>query len=116
MPSASASDVVGGVDGDLLLFVARPPAALVGGFAQSDAVEPGAQAGFAVEAANAAEDLDEDFLGDVGGVGGVVEAAGDQRVERLMILRDEQSERLLGAGLEVGDKSCIFCGDADRAG
>ena len=42
---------------------------------ERDAIEPGAQTGFAMEAANAAEDLDEDFLGDVGGVGGVVEAA-----------------------------------------
>ena len=69
---------------------------------ERDAIEPGAQTGFAVEAANAAEDLDEDLLGDVGGVGGVVEAACDQRVERLMILGDENAKRLLGAGFEVG--------------
>ena len=80
-----------------------------------NAVEPGAQAGFAMEAANAAEDLDEDFLGDVGGVGGVIEAARNQRIERLMILRDEDGKRLFGAGLEVGYKSCIFCPDANRA-
>ena len=82
---------------------------------QGDAIEPGAQAGVAVEAANAAEDLDEDFLGDVGGVGRVVEAARDQRIERLMILRDENGERVLGAGLEVGYKSSIFGGDANCA-
>ena len=108
--------LIGRVDRDLLLFMARPPAPLIGGLAKSDAVEPGAEAGFAMEAADAAEDLDEDFLGDVGGVGGVVEAARDQRVERLMILRDEDRKCLLGAGLEVGDKGRIFCRDANRAG
>ena len=67
-----------GVDGDLLFLVAGPPASLVRGFVESDAVEPGAQAGAAMEAANAAEDLDEDLLRDVGCVGGIVEAAGDE--------------------------------------
>jgi hypothetical protein len=81
--------VVAGVDGDLLTFVTGPPTALVGGFAKSNAVEPGAEAGVAVEAADAAEDLDEDFLGEIGGVGGVVNVAGDEGVERLMILGDE---------------------------
>ena len=62
----------------------------------------------AVEAADAAEDLDEDFLGDVGGVGGIVQAAGDEGVERLVVLGDEQGEGLLGAGLEVGDEGCLL--------
>ncbi len=79
---------------------------------QSDAVEPGAQAGFAMEAADAAKDLDEDFLRDVGCVGGIVEAARDQRIKRLMILRDQETERLLGSGLEVGDESYVFGRDA----
>ena len=104
----------GGVDADLLAFVAGPPAALVGGLVQGDAVEPGAQAGVAVELADAAEDLDEDFLGDVGGVGGVVEAAADEGVEGLVILGDEHAEGLLGAGLEVGDERCLFGSNAYR--
>ena len=105
----------GGVDADLLAFVAGLPAALVGGLVQGDAVEPGAQAGVAVELANAAEDLDEDFLGDVGGVGGVVEAAADEGVEGLMVLGDEQAEGLFGAGFEVGDERCLFGSNAYRA-
>ena len=108
--------LIGRVDGDLLLFVARPPASLVGGFPESDAIEPGAQTGFAMKAANAAKDLDEDFLGDVGGVGRIVEAARNQRIDRLMILRDEEGKRRLGAGFKIGYKSSIFCRNAYRAG
>ena len=37
------------VEGDLRKLVPRPPTALVGGLAQGDAVEPGAQGGLAVE-------------------------------------------------------------------
>src|SRR5260370_28289299 len=89
------------VNGDLLLFVARPPASLVGGLPESNAIEPGAQAGFAMEAANAAKDLDEDFLGDVGGVGGGVGASRDQRIERLRILRSQGSQRPLETGFQI---------------
>src|SRR5208283_5513252 len=91
----------GRVEVDLPAPVARPPAALVGGLAQRDAVEPGAQAGLAVESADVAEDLEEDLLGDVGGVGGVLQAARDQRVERLVVLVDQLGEGLLGAALKL---------------
>ena len=96
--------------------VARPPAALVAGFVEGDAVDPGAQAGVSVEGGDVAEDLDEDFLGDIGGVGRVAQAAGDEGVERTAVLGDEQSEGLLGAGLEVRDEALLVCPDADRAG
>src|ERR1700733_12125257 len=39
-----------GFYGDFLAFVAPPPAALVAGLAQGDAIYPGAQAGVSVEA------------------------------------------------------------------
>ena len=83
------------VDGELLALVPAPPAALVAGFVERDAVKPGAQAGLAMEAADAAEDFDEDFLGYVRGVGRVLQAARDEGKERLRILGDEQAERLL---------------------
>jgi hypothetical protein len=48
-----------------------PPAALVRRFAQRDAVDPGTQRRLAVKSANSAEDLHENFLGQIGGVGGL---------------------------------------------
>jgi hypothetical protein len=42
-----------GFNGDFLAFVAPPPAALVAGLAQGDAINPGAQTGISVEAADA---------------------------------------------------------------
>src|SRR5579871_6009516 len=52
----------GRIDGDLLFFMTRPPATLIGRLMNSDAIKPSAQARFAVEAANAAEYLDKNFL------------------------------------------------------
>ena len=89
----------------LLALVAVPPAALVAGLMQGDAVDPGAEAGVAAEAGDVAEDLDEDLLGDVGGVGRVAEVARDQRVDRMAVLRDEQGKGLLGAGLQLRDEA-----------
>lgn len=91
--------IVGRINGDFLLLVTRPPTPLIGSFMQSNAVEPGTKTGVAMKAADAAKDLDEDFLGDVGGIGRIVEAAGDERVERLVILGNQDGECVLGAGL-----------------
>ena len=33
--------------------------------------------------------LDEDFLGDIGGVGGILKAAGDEGVKLLAVLGDQ---------------------------
>ncbi len=65
-------------DGHFAAAMPRPPAALVGSLMQRDAVNPGSQAGVAMEAANPAEYLDENILGDVGSVGGVFQKAGNQ--------------------------------------
>ena len=54
-----------GLDGDFLLLMAAPPASLIGGFVDGDAIDPCTQAGVAVEAANAAKNLEKDFLGEV---------------------------------------------------
>ena len=50
------------------------------------------KAGLAVKAANAPEHLDEDFLRDIRGVCRVLKTASDQGVNRLGVLRDEQTE------------------------
>jgi hypothetical protein len=83
------------LNGDFLLLVAAPPAALVQSFMQSDAVDPGAQGRLRVEGADVAEDFDEDFLGEVGGVGGVANGAGEQAVDGLVVAGDEPRERFL---------------------
>ena len=103
------------VDRHLLTFVASPPATLVGGLTQGDAVEPGAETCVSVEGADAAEDLDEYFLSDIGGVCGILKAAGDYGVEGLPVLGDEEAERLFGTGLERGDERCVFRPDSDYA-
>jgi hypothetical protein len=74
---------------------------------ESDAVDPCLQAGVAVEAADAAEDLQKNFLRDIGGVAGILQAAGDDGVDGLVILGDEQGEGCLGAGLQLRDEGCL---------
>jgi len=53
---------------DFLLLVPPPPAPLIQSLMQSDAVNPRSQGRLAVERSDSAEDLDEDVLGEVGGV------------------------------------------------
>ncbi len=97
-----------GFDGNFLAFVAPPPAALVAGLAQCNAIDPGAQTGVSVEAANAAVNLDEDVLGQVSGVRGVWNGARNQAVDGLMILGDQPGKRFLRTGLQFGDNSGFF--------
>src|ERR1700735_1062365 len=78
-----------GFDGDFLALVTPPPAALVAGLAQGDAIDPSAQTGISVEAADAAVDLDKDVLGQVSGVRGIGNGARNQAVDGLMILGDQ---------------------------
>ncbi len=68
-----------------------------------------------MKAADIAEDLDEDLLRDIGGVGRVLQAADDQRIDGLVILGDQLRKRLLGAGLELGYKGCLFARDGQCA-
>lgn len=77
----------------------RPPAPLIAGLVDGNTIQPRTEAGLAVEAANIAEDFNEDFLGDIGGVGGVLQAARNERVKRLRILTDEYGKRFFRTGL-----------------
>src|SRR5450631_2072565 len=63
------------LDSYFLTLMPAPPAFLIGGLMDGNAIDPGLQAGVAVEVADAAKDFEEDFLGEVGGVGGVNDAA-----------------------------------------
>src|SRR5215469_15694156 len=83
---------------------------------QRNPVEPRPQARLAVKAPYAAENLDEDLLRDVGGIGRISQTASNKRVQRLMILRDENGKRLLVAGLQVGNECRVFSPYANRAG
>src|SRR5438270_13955078 len=74
---------------------------------QGNSVDPGAEAGLTVEAANIAEDLDEYFLCDVGCVCRILQAAGDDGVDRLLILSDELAEGTFGPSLQLLHKSCF---------
>ena len=100
---------------DLLLFVALPPAALVGCFVQSNAIQPRPQAGLAMEAPDITEDLNKDFLRDVGSVGGILQAAGDQRVKWLMVLGNQFCKRTFRASLKLGDKGGLFTWNGNGA-
>src|SRR5271156_1373436 len=97
-----------GLDGNFLPLVAPPPATLVAGLAQRDAVDPGAQAGISVEAADTAVNLDKYVLSQVGGVRGVGNGAGNYAVDGLVILGDQPGERLLRTGFQFRDNSGFF--------
>ena len=69
-----------------------------------------------MKAADVAEDFEEDFLGDVGGVCGVLEGADDDGVDGLVVLGDELGEGLLGAGFELGHEGGFLGGNRYRTG
>src|SRR5450756_228046 len=78
--------IVSGVNGDLLALMPEPPATLIRSLVKCNAVQPGAQTGIAMETANAANNLDKDFLSQIRSVGWILDAASNEGVKRLMIL------------------------------
>src|ERR1700759_1817289 len=101
---------------DFLAFVAAPPAALVAGLAQGDAVNPGSQAGVTVKSANPPVNLDEDILGQISRVRWIGNGTCDDAVYGLMIFRDQPCERLLRTGFQFRDNAGFFRGYAEDAG
>src|SRR5207245_10887269 len=67
-----------------------------------NAVDPGLQAGLAVEVFHTSEDLQEDFLCGIGGISRIGDDAVYQAVNRLVKLADQPGIGVLGAGLEFG--------------
>jgi hypothetical protein len=53
---------------------------------------------------NAAIGFEEDFLGDVGGIVGVVQHALDEAVDGRVVAGYEPIESILGAAAQVGDE------------
>ena len=68
---------------------------LVGGLVNGDAVKPGLQAGFTVEALHAAKDLKKHLLGGVGRVGRIAQDAVDKAINRLMVVCNQPGVSLL---------------------
>jgi hypothetical protein len=93
-----------GIDGDIFLHVALEPALVIQRFADGDAVEPRFQRAALAEVADAAEGLQENFLGAVGGVRSVTKHAEDEVIDRRMIMGDEPVEGRLRAGLQLVDE------------
>ncbi len=94
-----------GIDGNILLKMTLKPALVIERFANSDAVEPSFQRAALAEIANAAEGLQENFLGAVGGVRSVAKHSEDKVIDRRMIMRDEPVEGRLRACLQLVDES-----------
>src|SRR5437899_11754303 len=93
-----------GIDRNILLHVAFEPALVIQRFADGDAVEPRFQRAALAEIADAAEGLQENLLGAVGGVRSVAEHAEDKVIDRRMIVSDEPVEGRLRAGLQLIDE------------
>src|SRR6185437_6474501 len=88
-------------------------AALIQRFVQGDAIDPCPQTGLALEAGDATENFDEDFLGDVGSVAGIRKDAVDEAVEGLLIPGDEPGKGFLRPRLELLNHNSFFGMNAD---
>ena len=80
-----------------------------------NAVDPGLQAGLAVEVFHSSEDLQEDFLCGIGGISRIGDDPVYQAVNRLVKLADQPGVGVLGAGLEFGNDRRFLAPDCYRA-
>ena len=69
-----------------------------------------------VEAAYAAKYLDENFLRQIRSLVAVLHRPRQQRVDRLMVARDEPRKRFFGTCLQFLDECCFFGLNRQRAG
>src|SRR5438105_13497189 len=83
--------------------MAVPPAAAVRSFMHRNAVDPGLQAGVAVEVFHSSEDLQEDFLCGIGGISRLGDDAVYQAVNGLVKLSDQPRIGMFGSCLECGN-------------
>src|SRR5947209_18039710 len=94
--------------------MAVPPAAAVRSFMHRNAVDPGLQAGLAVEVFHSSEDLQEDFLCGIGGISRFGDDAVYQAVMRLVKMADPPGVGVLGGGLGLGNDSRFMAPDCYR--
>ena len=69
-----------------------------------------------MKTATPAEDLYEDFLGEIGGIGAVIQNAREKRVDGLVVVRDKPRECLFRAGSKFSNKSRFLGLEGNRAG
>jgi len=93
-----------GVNRNIFLQVTPEPAAVIEGFANSDAVEPSLQLTALTKQANALEGLEKNFLRAVGGVSGIAQHAQDQVENRSVVVSNQPVECGFRAGLQLGDQ------------
>src|SRR5271170_3534003 len=82
---------------------------------QGNAVHPGLQARFAMETTDAAKDFDEDILGHVSGVCGILQHARNDAIDWLVIGRDQPRKSLFRARLELRNNVRLFGPDCYNA-
>src|ERR1700747_863901 len=80
------------VNRNIFLQMTLEPAAVIQGFTNSDAIQPGLQRTTLAKAANAFEGLKKNFLRAVGSIAWIRQHAQDQVVHRGMVMRDEDVE------------------------
>src|SRR5713226_3340161 len=80
----------------------EPPAAPVGSLVYRNPVHPSLQAGLAVEMLHPPEDLEENFLRGVGGIGWIRYNAINQAIDRLVELANQPGVCLLRTRLQFG--------------
>src|SRR5437870_7756885 len=93
-----------GIDRNIPLHMALEPSLVIQGLSDGDAVEPRFQRAALAEIADAAEGLQENFLGAVSGVRSVAKHAEDEVIDRRMIVSDKPVESRLRAGLQLVDE------------
>ena len=90
-----------------------PPALPVAALVDDDAVDPGLEAAAALEAAEHAEDLEEDLLGEVARLFAVAQQAGGQVEDHPLVEAHQPRERLRIALPALLDEAAL---EGDRAG
>ncbi len=83
---------------------------------QRDAVNPGLQAGLAVEMFHPAEHFQKHILRSVRGIGRIIHDAIDESVDRLMKLADQPGVGLFRTRLQFGDDGGFLSSGPDSAG
>src|SRR5580692_5629038 len=91
----------------------EPPAPPVRGLVQSDAVDPSLKTGLTIKVLHAAKHLEKDFLGSIGGIGGIGNQAVNQAVDGLVKLTNQPSVGFLRSGLQFSHERRFLLPDSN---